>query len=92
MNIENFQSGAYEQRYEYRAFLPNPICQEWLIADAELTDLLGRADRALGELNAFGHGILKEVLHECIGVSYVGQWLKREIHVERELREEEFET
>lgn len=54
MNIENFQSGAYEQRYEYRAFLPNPICQEWLIADAELTDLLGRADRALGELNAFG--------------------------------------
>ena len=54
MNIENFQSGAYEQRYEYRAFLPTPICQEWLIADAELTDLLGRADRALGELNAFG--------------------------------------
>lgn len=54
MNIENFQSGAYEQRYKYRAFLPNPICQEWLIADAELTDLLGRADRALGELNAFG--------------------------------------
>lgn len=54
MNIENFQSGAYEQRYEYHAFLPNPICQEWLIADAELTDLLGRADRALGELNAFG--------------------------------------
>jgi Fic family protein len=29
------------------------VCHEWIVADAELTDLLGRADRALGELNAF---------------------------------------
>ena len=38
---------------EYRAFLPALVCHEWVVADAELTELLGRADRALGELNAF---------------------------------------
>ena len=53
MNITDFQAGAYEKRYEYRAFLPNLVCREWVIADPELSDLLGRADRALGELNAF---------------------------------------
>jgi Fic family protein len=53
MNIADFKAGAYENRYEYQAFLPEPVCHEWVIADAELTDLLGRADRALGELNAF---------------------------------------
>jgi len=53
MNIADFKSGRYEQRYEYKAFLPEPVCHEWIIADPELMDLLGRADRALGELNAF---------------------------------------
>lgn len=53
MNLADFQAGRYEQYYEYKAFLPEPICHEWVIADPELMDLLGRADRALGELNAF---------------------------------------
>lgn len=53
MNILDFHSGHYEPRYEYKAFLPEPVCHEWIIADPELMDLLGRADRALGELNAF---------------------------------------
>lgn len=53
MDIANFRAGGYENRYEYKAFLPEPICHEWVIADPELSDLLGRADRALGELNAF---------------------------------------
>lgn len=53
MNLADFQAGRYEQHYEYKAFLPEPICHEWVIADPELMDLLGRADRALGELNAF---------------------------------------
>jgi Fic family protein len=53
MDLADFQAGRYEQRYEHKAFLPEPICHEWLIADPELMDLLGRADRALGELNAF---------------------------------------
>ncbi|MES2684435.1 MAG: Fic family protein [Pseudomonadota bacterium] len=53
MNIVDFRAGRYENRFEYQAFLPEPINREWVIADPELSDLLGRADRALGELNAF---------------------------------------
>lgn len=53
MDILNFRAGQPEDRYQYKAFLPERICHEWIIADPELSDLLGRADRALGELNAF---------------------------------------
>lgn len=53
MNLADFTAGRYEPRYEYKAFLPEPVCHEWIIADPELMDLLGRADRALGELNAY---------------------------------------
>ncbi len=53
MKIEDFQAGQYEPRFEYRAFFPEPVCHEWIIADPALIDLLGRADRALGALNAF---------------------------------------
>lgn len=53
MDISTFQAGQYEDRYEYRAFRPETVCHEWVSADAELTEILGRADRALGELNAF---------------------------------------
>ena len=52
MRISDFKSGRSEIRYGYKAFLPERICHEWVIADPELTELLGRADRALGELNA----------------------------------------
>ena len=38
---------------DYRAFLPQPIHHPWIISDPELLQLLGQADRALGELNAF---------------------------------------
>lgn len=53
MDISSYKSGSYEQRLEYKAFLPEPVCHEWVVSDPELTDLLGRADRSLGELNAF---------------------------------------
>ena len=53
MELSEFQAGGFEDRYDYKAFLPTRICHEWVCSDAELTDLLGRADRALGELNAF---------------------------------------
>ena len=53
MDIRDYQAGHYEERYQYRAFLPSLISHEWIISDPELMDLLGRADRALGELNAF---------------------------------------
>ena len=53
MNVSDFISGSNERRLEYKAFLPQFVCHEWVVANAELTDLLGRAGRALGELNAF---------------------------------------
>lgn len=53
MDISSFQAGRYEQRLEYKSFLPESVCHEWIASDPELADLLGRADRALGELNAF---------------------------------------
>ena len=53
MNIADFTSGRPEDRYQYKAFLPERICREWVVADPELSELMGRADRALGELNAF---------------------------------------
>lgn len=54
MNIDDFKAGQYEDRYQYRSFLPEEVCHEWVVSDPALIDLLGRADRALGELNAFG--------------------------------------
>ena len=53
MYISDFKSGRSENKYGYKAFLPERICHEWVIVDPELTELLGRADRALGELNAY---------------------------------------
>jgi Fic family protein len=53
MNLADYRAGEPEERYEYRAFLPQPIHHPWVIADPELLQLLGQADRALGELNAF---------------------------------------
>lgn len=53
MDISDFTAGTFEDRYEYRAFLPAPICHEWIITDPRLATLLGEADRALGELSAF---------------------------------------
>lgn len=53
MDIRTFQAGKTEDRFHYKAFLPTTVCHEWVVADPELTDILGRADRALGELNAF---------------------------------------
>lgn len=53
MNLSDYQSGQLEQRLEYKAFLPETIHHPWVIADADVLQLLGQADRALGELNAF---------------------------------------
>ena len=53
MDIKDYRAGELEERFQYRAFLPTKVCHAWDMSDAELTDLLGKADRALGELNAF---------------------------------------
>lgn len=53
MKITDYQSGAYQQKYQYKAFLPTPINQTWQVDDVEIQQLLSEADRTLGELNAF---------------------------------------
>lgn len=53
MDISAYISGKYENQIEYKSFLPEPIHRDWIIADPWLQQLLGEADRALGELNAF---------------------------------------
>lgn len=53
MELSVYKAGHYEQRYEYESFVPTPICHPWRFSDPEVIELLGRADRALGELKAF---------------------------------------
>lgn len=53
MDLAKYRAGGVESRFEYKSFVPEPIHHEWIIADPEVLELLGRADRALGELNAF---------------------------------------
>ena len=53
MEIKEYHAGEYEERYEYKAFVPTPICHDWVISDPRLGTLLGEADRAIGALNAF---------------------------------------
>jgi Fic family protein len=53
MDLSAYHAGQYEAQLEYRSFVPSPILHDWVIADPQLQQLLGQADRALGELNAF---------------------------------------
>jgi Fic family protein len=51
--LSKFKSGIWEKQYEYESFLPNLIDSDWTIDNNDVLDLLSRADRKLGELNAF---------------------------------------
>jgi Fic family protein len=53
MELSAYQAGKFEAQLEYRSFLPEPINHGWTISDPQVLQLLGQADRALGELNAF---------------------------------------
>ena len=53
MKFENFEAGRWLQRYQYKSFEPVPVNHEWTWEDAAINTLLERANRALGELNAF---------------------------------------
>lgn len=52
--IRGFNSGFWEQQFEFKSFFPSEINHSWLIDSEELSLLLSEADRKLGELNAFG--------------------------------------
>lgn len=53
MNLMDYQAGRYETQFEYKSFLPTKIRHEWIFSDPDLQQLLGNADRVLGELKAF---------------------------------------
>jgi Fic family protein len=53
MLLSEFKAGVQENQFEYKSFLPNTVHHSWVISDPQVLHLLGHADRALGELNAF---------------------------------------
>ncbi len=53
MNIDSFISGQFITQTDYKSFLPESINHEWIISNPEVNVLLAKANRLLGELNAF---------------------------------------
>lgn len=53
MDIREFQSGNYREKFQYRSFQPKLIDHAWTVGDGEVGLLLSQADHKLGELNAF---------------------------------------
>lgn len=53
MKFENFKSGRWHPRYQYKSFEPEPVNHDWTWDDPNVNVLLESANRALGELNAF---------------------------------------
>lgn len=53
MKFEEFQAGRWQPRYQYKSFEPVLVNHEWTWEDSAIHCLLEKANRALGELNAF---------------------------------------
>ncbi len=53
MDINRFKAGSHKKQYGYNSFSPEVVNHDWLINDAKINNLLSKADRKLGELNAF---------------------------------------
>jgi len=53
MKFEKFRSGEYRQQYQYKSFMPATVNHEWSWDDTRINVLLEKANKALGELNAF---------------------------------------
>lgn len=53
MDIKKYKSGTYRQQYQYKSFYPEKINHVWIWTDAKINTLLERANKVLGELNAF---------------------------------------
>ena len=53
MDISRFKAGSHKKQYGYNSFSPELINHDWLVNDAKINNLLSKADRTLGELNAF---------------------------------------
>lgn len=53
LDIKDFVSGKWIERFEYKSFSPEPICIQWLISSPRLLNKLGEAYRYVGRLDAF---------------------------------------
>ena len=53
MKVENFKSGTWQSQYQYKSFQPVPVNVQWRWENPLIGTLLERANKALGELNAF---------------------------------------
>lgn len=53
MNFKDFQSGTFEQQYQYKSFFPATVNHNWSWDDPQINVLLETAIRRLGELNAY---------------------------------------
>lgn len=53
MKFEQFKSGVWRRQYQYKSFSPVPVNHGWTWEDPTIHVLLEKANRALGELNAF---------------------------------------
>lgn len=53
MKVENFKSGIWQSQYQYKSFQPVPVNEEWCWENPVINTLLERANKVLGELNAF---------------------------------------
>src|SRR3989339_109081 len=53
LDIKDFKAGYNAQQQGYKSFIPEPINREWIISDPQTNILLEKANRKLGELNAF---------------------------------------
>ncbi|MEX2569504.1 MAG: Fic/DOC family N-terminal domain-containing protein [Cyclobacteriaceae bacterium] len=52
-DIRDFEAGKWIQRLEYKSFIPSEITLQWMVTNPELQNLLSKADRFIGRLDAF---------------------------------------
>lgn len=55
--MKHFQAGFYQSQGYYKSFQPSFINRDWLLADAEIQQLLSQADRQLGRLDMYSEYI-----------------------------------
>src|SRR5690554_3679867 len=52
-DLKSFKAGSWIQRLEYKSFSPTEITVQWRVDDPEIQQLLSKADRYIGRLDAF---------------------------------------
>lgn len=53
MKFEKFKSGTWQKQFQFKSFSPTPINQQWTWEEPIINTLLEKANKSLGELNAF---------------------------------------